>query len=102
MLYLLDEWKLEVYVKAVKYNGDNIAKLMDLDLVANCLVSEGIFSSADESDVSTAGDKVSHLLKKVQSRNAYRALFSILLETGAQLPAHGRLHDILSATCSGI
>ena len=90
-----------MYVKAVNDHGDDIAKLLDADLVADHLVSEGIFSPEDQSDLSTASDKVSCLLEKVQSKNAHHSVFSILLQTGTKVPAHGRLFDILYDTCEG-
>lgn len=89
-------------MKAVKDHGDDIAKLADADLLSDCLASEGIFSMADQTDVSTAGDKVACLLEKVQIKNAYHRIFSLLSETGTRVPAHGKLFSILNDTCDGM
>ena len=91
-----------MYERAIKYHEDDIAKLLDADVVADCLVSEGVFSSSDREDVISADCKVSCLLERVKEKNAYCNCFSILLQTGEQLPGHGRLWDLLNETCKGI
>ena len=92
-----------MYCRAVENHTDDIAKLADPIVIADSLVSEGVFSSSDRSDIISAEDeeKIPCLLKKVEEKRAYCSCFVILRETGEQLPAHGRLWDILNDTCSG-
>ena len=96
-------WSQDVYQRAVENHRDDIATLVDPEVVTDCLVSEGVFSPSDQNYITSAeGDeKISRFLEKVEEKRAYQVSFSILQETGEQLPAHGRLWDILNETCNG-
>ena len=101
---LADVWSGDVYSRAVANHRDDIANLVNPELVADCLVSEGAFSPSDRTYVTSGnddGEKVSRLLEKVEERGAYFSCFSILQETGRELLAHDKLSEILSKTCSG-
>ena len=94
-----DVWQLRVYQRAINSHMDDLAKLMDADVVADCLAREEILSSSDTRDVSLADDKCACLLEKIADRDAYRHFFTVLQQTG--LPAHERLSDILTDACKG-
>ena len=94
-----DVWQSRVYQRAINSHRDDLAKLMDADVVADCLVREEILSSSDTCDVSSADDKCACLLEKIVDRDAYHHLFAVLQQTG--LPAHERLSDILTDACKG-
>jgi hypothetical protein len=102
--YHYDEWTRDVYSRAVKNHTDDICRLADLTVVVDSLVSEGVLSQSDRSYITSAkdDDRIPRLLEKVEEKGAYHECFAILRETGEQLPAHGRLWDILNDTCSDI
>lgn len=96
-------WSQDVYQRAVENHRDDIAILVDPEVVTDCLVSEGVFSPSAQNYITSAesDEKISRFLEKVEEKRAYQVSFSILQETGEQLPAHGRLWDILNETCNG-
>ena len=100
-LLFSDVWELDVYLRTIRNHEDDIAKLLDPAVVADCLVLEGVISSSERDSVLLADDKTSQLLEIVHEKNAYCNCFEILLQTGKQLPAHGILWDILNDTCKG-
>ena len=100
-LLFSDVWELDVYLRTIRNHEDDIAKLLNAAVVADCLVLEGVISSSERDSVLLADDKISYLLEMVHEKNAYCNCFEILLQTGKQLPAHGRLWDILNETCKG-
>ena len=85
-----------MYTKAIENCRDNVIKLMHTGVVADCLISEGIFSPSKREDISSAGDSCACLLQMIADEDADCNFFSILYKTSAQLPAHGRLWGILS------
>lgn len=93
-----DGWSYDVCENTVQAHRDDLIKFMDADVVADYLVSEGVFSSSDRENIFSADDKCVYLLSKVEDKRAYHDLFSILHQTGPQLPAHKILWDIL---CDG-
>jgi hypothetical protein len=102
--YQSDKLRVDVYKRAAENHREDIDLLVDPDVMADSLFSEGVFTESDQEYVATAGDgeKASRLLEKVEEKGAYFNCFSILHETGEQLPAHGRLWDILNDTCKEI
>ena len=102
LLNFSDVWELDVYLRTIINHEDDIAKLLNAAVVADCLVLEGVISSSERDSVLLADDKISYLLEMVHEKNAYCNCFEILLQTGKQLPAHGRLWDILNETCKGM
>jgi hypothetical protein len=95
-----DVWKEHVYQRAISSHMDDLTKLMDADVVSDCLVLEDILSLSDARDVTSAEDKCACLLEKIADRNAYRHFFAVLQLT--ELPAHDRLFDILTDACKEI
>ena len=90
-----------MYLRTIEHHKDDIAGLLNPDVVVDCLVHEGVLSSAERDDILLPDDKVSCLIEKVHEKNAYCNCFEILLQTGKQLPAHGILWDRLNETCKG-
>lgn len=97
-----DVWSKDVCEAAVRDHRDDLTKLMEPDVVANYLISAGVFSSSDREDISSADNKCIRLLDKIEEKGAYQELFSVLHQTGPQLPAHGKLWEILNKSCDGM
>lgn len=89
-------WRNDIYERAVKNHRDDLYMLMDAGVVADCLVSMGVFSSSDSDDVSSADNRCACLLAKIAEKQVYHHFFSTLLQTG-----HEKLWDILSRACEG-
>ena len=97
-----DGWSIDVCESAVQDHRDDLMKLMDADVVANYLISEGVFSLSDREDISSADNRCTCLLAKIAEKHAYQELFSVLHQTAPQLPAHGKLWGILNKSCDGM